>query len=192
MVRCVGSPLNSASIREMGISKSKLSCASKAMTMALEPSMMIRADPTTEYVLEFSANVSRWNSKKSVKKQHVEGARRSLESDLFWEEWLESTMKDAMEETVGEFLDVSIHTHKMPPVLDITIELDPPGKKTRRNPEGHTEITGVISWRSIMVSEKSIENAIEWRLGDRLNMYGIQDEQEKWSCYFHPGTLLIS
>ncbi len=180
-------PLN----REMGLSKSKFSCASGATT-GLEPSAIVQARPNTVYSLEFSSHLARWSRKHGVKVRHVEAARAILNDPWFWMEWLESTMRDATEDMLGNFFDVGVNTHGAPPVLDIRVDLDPPGKRTRRNPEGHNEITGVISWRSIPASEKSMGTAIEWRLGDRLSQYGIQSETDGWTCFFTPGTLTIS
>jgi hypothetical protein len=176
----------------MGLSKSKFSCGSTAGTTGLEPSVMVQARPNTVYSLEFSADLVRWSRRNTVKKRHVDAARGILGDPWFWTDWLESTMRDATEEMLGDLFEVGVNAHGAPPVLDIHVELDPPPKRTRRNPQGHNEITGVVTWRSIPASEVSMENAIDWRLGDRLSMYGIQSETDGWSCYFHPGTLTIS
>lgn len=153
---------------------------------------MVRAVPNVTYSLEFSATLTRWKGKRKVFKQHVVAAREIIEDVYFWQEWLASTMRDAVEEEVEGFLGVCVDSYNVPPVLDIVVELDPAPKKTRRNPEGHNEITGVISWRSVPAGDKALENAVEWRLGDRLSNYGIQDEKEGWICFFHPGTLMYS
>lgn len=157
----------------------------------MEPSAVVRAVPNVCYSLEFSATLTRWKGKRKVMKRHVEAARDMLEDTWFWQEWLASTMRDAAENEVEEFLGVCVDAYGTPPVLDIVVELDPAPKKTRRNPEGHNEITGVISWRSIPAGDKALEDAIEWRLGDRLSNYGIQNESEGWICFFSPGTLTI-
>ena len=168
----------------MGAKQAKMSCG---VVDVEEPqatrSKIVR--PVRKYSLEFTAEVARWDRWKSVKRRHVERSRAMLENSFFWEEWLSSSMRDAMEDDFSRSLGVEdIHFETLPPIFDIQIDLDPMSKKKRN------EITGVISWKSVMVDTEMLEEAIEWRLGDRMSHYGINDENERWSCFFTPGTLL--
>lgn len=163
----------------MGVSASKISCGDSS-TKAVEPSVQLNASPNTIYSLEFSGEIVCWKRKK-IKGKQIKESRNILEDSFFWQEWLDATMQDATEECVGDFLGVSVSSKSSPPVLDIVVDLDPITKKN--------EITGVVSWRSISIPEKAITNAVEWRLGDRMCHYGIQNEKEKWSCLIYPGVL---
>ena len=174
-------PLNSC---KMGASHAKVSCGGVEVEEPLATrSKIVR--PTCRYSLEFTAEVMRWDRWKSVKRRHVEQSRVMLGSEYFWSEWLSSSMRDAVEDDFEKTLGLQdIRFETLPPIFDIDVELDPISKKKRN------EITGVISWRSLKVDEGMLEEAIEWRLGDRLSHYGICDERERWSCFFHPGTLV--
>lgn len=145
----------------------------------------MHAAPSVKYSLEFSATLSRWKGKRKVQKHHVQAARRILEDIHFWHEWLGSTMRDATEAEIEDFLGVTVDSRGFPAILDISVDLDPPSKRNRN------EITGVISWRSIPTSETALENAVEWRLGDRMSQYGIQNDDGGWVCTFQPQTLTI-
>lgn len=71
---------------------------------------------------------------------------------------------------------------------DIVLKLDPRVKRTGEGIE-HTRISGKVSWRSIPTDPASLKAAIQWRLGDRMAMYGLQDEEERWSYIFNPGEV---
>lgn len=173
----------------MGASKSKLSCYHS--TDVNDPSIIVHTLPTANYSLEFCASLMQCKGKRKVLMKHVESAREALENNSFWKEWLEYTMRDSVHTDIENSLGVCMKSKNIPPVLNIIVELDPIYKKSRRDPEGHNQITGVISWRSIPTDEKALEDAIGWRLGDWLCQYGIQDENQGWICFFFPGTLTV-
>ena len=174
----------------MGASKSKLSCSSS--TAAKEPSIMMHTVPTANYSLEFRATLMHCKGKRKVLMRHVESARESLENTSFWQGWLEYTMRDAVNTEIENLLGTCVKCKNVPTVLNIIVELDPASKKTHHNPEGHNYITGVIRWRSVLASDKAIDSAVNWWLGNKLFHYGIQHEKEGWICFFHPGALVVN
>lgn len=167
----------------MGVTTSKLSCASS--TTAHEPSLRVNAVSTMSYSLPFRVCIERWKKKHKVRMHHFIGARRMLKDIFLWEDWLGSTMRDAAQDTIEDFLGISVNPENLPEVVDICIEIDPIQKKS------YNKITGVIHWRSIAVNKKRLDHAINWRLGDRMCQYGIQNDEEKWICFFHPGLVIM-
>ena len=174
----------------MGASKSKLSCSTS--TAAKEPSIIMDTMPNSNYSLEFRATLMQCKGGRKVLMRHVESARKSLENTSFWQGWLEYTMRDAVNTEIENNLGTCVKCKNVPTVLNIIIELDTVSKKTRHNPEGHNYITGIIRWRSVLASDKAIDSAVNWWLGNKLFHYGIQDVKEGWICFFHPGELVVN
>lgn len=169
----------------MGASKSKLSCYSS--TAAKEHTL-----PTANYSLEFRATLMQCKGGHKVLMRHVESARNSLENTSFWQGWLEYTMRDAVDTEIENLLGSCVKCKNAPPVLNISVELNPVSKKSRRNPDAHNYITGIIRWRSVLASDKAIDSAVQLWLGNNLFHYGIQHEKEGWVCFFHPGALVVN
>jgi len=143
----------------------------------------------TFYTLRFSGQVIRWDDKKEVRSKHMRHARYDLENFHNWDEWLASTMRDAVMIEVEKSTGKSITFDSDPPVSDISIHLDHRVKRNSLNPFAHTFITGSVSWRSISTNAASMKSAVEWRLGDRMSQYGLMDEDERWQFIFTPGDL---
>jgi hypothetical protein len=153
-----------------------------------EAELILPSTLNTVYTLHFTGNVVRWKDHKEVRSSHMRHARYDLEHYHNWGEWLGYTMRDAIVNECERATGKTIRLKSEPAVTDIVLKLDPRVKRSGFSTE-HTRISGTISWRSIPTDSASLKAAIEWRLGDRMAMYGLQDEDERWSYIFSPGEL---
>ena len=164
----------------------------KTSTRAAEPvrevELILPSTLNTVYTLQFTGNVVRWKDYKEVRSSHMRHARDDLEHYHNWDEWLSSTMCDAIVNEFERATGKTIQPKSQPAVTDIVLKLDPRVKRTGVGLE-HTRISGKVSWRSIPTDPVSLKAAVEWRLGDRMAMYGLQDEDEKWTYIFSPGDV---
>jgi hypothetical protein len=164
----------------------------KTTTRASEPvrevEVVLPSTLNTIYTLQFTGNVVRWQDHKEVRSSHVRHARDDLQNYHDWDQWLGNTMRDAIVNECEKVTGKTVRLKSDPAVTDIVLKLDPRVKRTGFSTE-HTRISGTISWRSIPTDSASLKAAIEWRLGDRMAMYGLQDEDERWSYIFSPGEV---
>jgi hypothetical protein len=161
-------------------------------TAGVEPVKMNFILPSTMdtvYTMRFSGNVVRWKEEKEVRSKHVRHARYDLEEYHNWEEWLGWTMRDALVNEYEKATGKNVHIKCEPPVSDFVLKLDPRVKRDKVGGDGHTHISGVITWRSVTTEPSALKAAVEWRLGDRMAFYGLQDEEEKWTYIFSPGEV---
>jgi hypothetical protein len=160
----------------------------KTSSRVPEAELVLPSTLNTVYTLQFTGNVVRWQDHKEVRSSHMRHARYDLEHYHDWQEWLRYTMRDAIVNECERVTGKTIHLKSEPAVADIVLKLDPRVKRTGFSTE-HTRISGTISWRSIPTESASLKAAIQWRLGDRMAMYGLQDEEERWSYIFSPGEV---
>ena len=116
------------------------------------------------YTLNFSCSFSSNDQEKpTILLSWVKEAKANLANANFWQEWIEATMKDANAEQEG---DVKIQTITLTPAV------------------ADGSFTGSITWTAPAVHIEAIEEAVEWRIGDRMCFYAFQEED--WHCYIHP------
>ncbi len=70
------------------------------------------------------------------------------------------------------------------PCQDVTVSLK---GYTRREKE--VIYSGVVEWLSLDCDENHVAAAAAWRIGDRMNQYGIFSEDENWWVGVFPETL---
>ena len=124
------------------------------------------------YTLKFSCSFSSNDEKKpTIQLSWAKEAKESLYDPDFWYEWIEATMKDACEEESVSEGDIDIQTITLTPA------------------SANGSFEGSITWTSkTEVDKEFVEEAVEWRIGDRMCFYAFQEED--WHCYIHPGELL--
>jgi hypothetical protein len=158
--------------------------------MAEKVEFVLPSTMTTVYTLRFTGNVIRHRESKEVRSKHMRHARDDLEHNHEWDEWLGWTMRDAIVNEFETKTGQEIHTRDAAPVTDIKVVLDPRIKRSGIMPDAHTRISGVITWRSVATEPSALRAAVDWRLGDRMAFYGLQDEEEGWSYIFSPGQIV--
>ena len=101
----------------------------------------------------------------------VETALHMCKSPHTWQPYLESVMSDAWtiySTSQGDKTPKRIQFQ----VNHIVVHLNP------------TETTcvyeGTVFWSGRYIPLDALGEAIEWRINDRMSMYGIQDEEEGW------------
>jgi hypothetical protein len=179
-------PLPTMSESEMGNKVTKTTAAEPSRMTFILPSTM-----NTVYTMRFTGIVVRWKEEKEVRSKHVRHARYDLEESHNWGEWLRWTMRDAVVNEFEKATGQEIHPKSQPPVTDFVLKLDPRMKRDKLGGDSHTRISGVITWRSVATEPSALKAAVQWRLGDRMAFYGLQDDIEKWSYIFTPGEVLV-
>jgi opacity protein-like surface antigen len=162
---------------------------SKASVRQQEVELTISSTMNTIYTLKFTGFVTRWDDHKEVRSQHVRHARYDLENTHEWGEWLGATMRDALINECEKFTGKIVHMKSDPPVADIVLTLDPRIKKKHFYDESYKKINGTVQWRSVSTDSSAMRGAVDWRLGDRMSYYGLEDEKEKWAYIFSPGEI---
>lgn len=173
---------------EMG-NKATKSPSVAAAARQPEVEVVLPSTMNTVYTLRFSGNVIRWKDYKEVRSMHVRHARYDLENKHDWEEWLRYTMRDALVNECERATGQTVHMKSEPPVANIVITLDPRVKRYQFAENSHTKISGTLQWRSVATDSVAMRAAVDWRLGDRMAYYGIQDEEERWTYIFNPGEI---
>ena len=103
-------------------------------------------------------------------------------------EWIEEAMARFQDGNTWYNYLVSAHGRSMendgegeafPEISDIEITLGEPSDKG--------QFTGTISWKADEVDLETLEEQLEWFIGDRMCMYEVGDEDEGWHCFVNPG-----
>lgn len=113
----------------------------------------------------------------NIESEWIEEAMAQLQDSDTWYNYLVSAHEFTLNEDGGEGLPV-------PEINDIEISLGEPQ-------EDH-KFSGTISWTAADVEEEkleTLEEQLEWFIGDRLSHYQICDEEEGWHCFTMPGEL---
>ena len=108
-------------------------------------------------------------------------------------EWIEEAMARIQDGNTWYNYIVSAHGGTMdddgegeafPEISAIEIILGEPSDKG--------EFTGTISWTADAVAEEkleTLEEQLDWFIGDRMCFYEVCDEEEGWHCFVNPGEL---
>lgn len=172
---------------EMGNKATKSSNATVVRQPEVE--VILPSTMNTVYTLRFSGSVIRWKDYKEVRSMHMRHARYDLENKHDWEEWLRPTMRDALVNECERATGHTVHMKSDPPVADIVLTLDPRIKRQSCSDTSYTKISGTLQWRSVATDSAAMRAAVDWRLGDRMSYYGLQDEEERWTYLFSPGDI---
>jgi hypothetical protein len=62
----------------------------------------------------------------------------------------------------------------------------------KRDPTGfdYTVYSGTLTWTSASVPLDTLQKDIDWRIGDRMSMYELDDED--WHIYINPGKVSVA
>ncbi len=105
-------------------------------------------------------------------------------------EWIEEAMARIQDGNTWYNYLVSAHGGSMendgegeafPEISAIEISLGEPSEKG--------DFTGSISWTADEVDLETLEEQLEWFIGDRMCFYEVCDEDEGWHCFINPSGL---
>ena len=135
------------------------------------------------YTMPFTCNLIRTDEAAPSKKL-VAYARREIE-DANWGEYLSATMRDAVKEKYSSAKSEYVHLEDWEITLSssTTQEKDPKGLS-------YTVYNGVLTWTSVTCPLKRVQEEIDWRIGDRMSMYEI--DNDKWHVYIEPGKVAVA
>lgn len=130
--------------------------------------------------MKIKKKVDAWEAVK--RRKMVSTEQELLDVEGTWKaQWLKYLMEDVKEDIVwegeGETLDIPI------PLENIKIVF------TSKNPDELT-MSGTLTWTSAAVPVKMMQDAIDWRLGDRMRYYGFEDDT-KTTAEFEPGMVSL-
>ena len=135
------------------------------------------------YTLPFTANLICTDEAMPSEKLQLRG-RHELE-DANWGEYLYATMRDASvpkySSEKGKHVDMED--------WDVTISSSVTQQK---DPKGffYTVYSGTLTWTSLSCPLERVQEEIDWRIGDRMSMYEIDDDD--WHVYIEPGTVSVA
>ncbi len=143
--------------------------------------------PKQKYRLEFTTSMTRTKEGRKLRSTHVQAAKEQLRDIGTWAPYLESTMRDAiLQELQNQYPEINFEG-RVPdvPCSDIRVHL------SRRWPaEAMGVYHGYVEWTTAKCELEPLAESIAWRIGERMSMYEVADEDAGWHAFIHPGDLL--
>lgn len=143
--------------------------------------------PFLRYTLEIQANIVPTEEGAPLQKEYRKAAKTQLRDTDLWSFYLSHAMKDALEDEIQSLytgtstLDIDIPEI---PVRDTTLRFY---RKWTDETSGNYTLT--LSWTSAECNLEFLSSSLKWRIGDRMSMYEITDEDGEWHTFLTPGTL---
>lgn len=159
------------------------------------PTVVLPTAVTVQYSMPFICIVTRFKEGKKLSSTSVSNALNEWREEYLWWEFLGWMMRDTLEDMHKMDSGKKVYLDKSPSVenVKVTIDSNPVSELDEADLDEDThdekEFEGTVTWESVDVREKELEEARAWRIGDRMAYYGVNDDSRIWYTHIKPGKI---
>jgi hypothetical protein len=129
-----------------------------------------------KYTLSFYCALNSHDESIPIKAEWIEEAMNAFQDSSIWYNYLVSAVEFSLSEDGGE-------GQTFPEITDIEITLG--------EPTNNGTFYGTISWSALEVDIETLEEKLEWFIGDRMSFYEVENDEEGWNCFVTPGDVCV-